>query len=587
MGERKVINKYYPHDFDPSRIPRRRRPRNEQTRVRMMLPMTLRCAACGEYLGRGTKFNARKEDDAGERYLGAIQVFRFYIRCPRCSAEIVFKTDPRNSDYAVESGATRGLQEPCRGGDGEAAAREEGGDAMAALEGRARDGRREMDADAALEEARELNARRARVAPEQVLESLQNRCRRAADGWEKLEQEADDALVKSIRFRNSAGYLKRIEEEDDREERGRVSVELAVHLDKTDANHQDHKRRRRQAAHRPIVLGSQGSGEMGERKVLNKYYPPDFDPSKIPRRRQPKNQQINVRMMLPMSIQCATCGTYIYKGTKFNSRKEDVVGETYLGIQIFRFYFKCTRCSAEITFKTDPQNSDYTVESGASRNFEPWREQDEAADNEKRKRDAEEMGDAMKALENRAMDSKQDMDILAALEEMRSMKSRHAGVSVDQMLEILKRSAHEKEEKAIAELDEEDEELIKSITFRNSGFYVKRIEDDDDDDDDDLVPGQSSTPIKINGSSESVTKPTDVLSKTNGSEGANKEGSKSWMPKFIVKPKSTSADPKRQKTESTAVEVSGKAPVAEQKSEPAIQTNVLQSLCQNYDSDSE
>nr|CAB3477465.1 unnamed protein product [Digitaria exilis] len=330
---------------------------------------------------------------------------------------------------------------------------------------------------------------------------------------------------------------------------------------------------------------------MGERKVLNKYYPPDFDPSKIPRRRQPKNQQIKVRMMLPMSIQCATCGTYIYKGTKFNSRKEDVVGETYLGIQIFRFYFKCTKCSSEITFKTDPQNSDYTVESGASRNFEPWRDQDEAADKEKRKRDAEEMGDAMKALENRAMDSKQDMDILAALEEMRSMKSRHAGVSIDQMLEILKRSAHEKEEKGIAELDEEDEELIKSITFRNSGFYVKRIEDDDDDDDD-LVSGQSSKTTKINGSSESVTKPTDVLSKTNGPEGANKEGSKSWMPKLIVKPKSTSVDPKRQKTESVDAQNNGKLPqnngklpVGEQKSEPAMQTNVLQSLCQNYDSD--
>ncbi|KAL5226915.1 hypothetical protein ABZP36_015180 [Zizania latifolia] len=327
---------------------------------------------------------------------------------------------------------------------------------------------------------------------------------------------------------------------------------------------------------------------MGERKVLNKYYPPDFDPLKIPRRRQPKNQQIKVRMMLPMSIRCGTCGTYIYKGTKFNSRKEDVEGEKYLGIQIFRFYFKCTRCSAEITFKTDPQNSDYTVESGASRNFEPWREEDEVADKEKRKRDEEEMGDAMKALENRAMDSKQDMDILAALEEMRSMKSRHAGVTVDQMLEILKRSAHDKEEKTVAELDEEDEELIKSITFRNSKDYVKRIEDDDDDDEDLVMPGQSSSTSKINGSSESAVNPTDILTKASGSEGANKEGNKSWpskMPKFIVKPKSTATDPqKKQKIETASASDNGKAPVAEERSEPAP-NNVLQSLCQNYDSD--
>ncbi|RLM93145.1 hypothetical protein C2845_PM08G17390 [Panicum miliaceum] len=138
--------------------------------------MTLRCASCGEYLGRGTKFNARKEDAAGSATWAA-------SRCPRCSAEIAFKTDPGNSDYAVESGAapraTTGF-----------------GDAMAALEARARAGRREMDADAdtALEEARSLSARRARVAPEQALESLHNRCR-AADGCEalrELEQEADE-----------------------------------------------------------------------------------------------------------------------------------------------------------------------------------------------------------------------------------------------------------------------------------------------------------------------------------------------------------------------------------------------------------
>ncbi|KAM0824507.1 hypothetical protein ACQ4PT_070156 [Festuca glaucescens] len=286
---------------------------------------------------------------------------------------------------------------------------------------------------------------------------------------------------------------------------------------------------------------------MGERKVLNKYYPPDFDPAKIPRRKQPKNQQIKVRMMLPMSIRCGTCGTYIYKGTKFNSRKEDCIGETYLGIQIFRFYFKCTRCSAEITFKTDPQNSDYTVESGASRNFEPWRAEDEVScgQREEKTRSGGD-GDAMRALENRANDSKQDMDILAALEEMRSMK--------------------------------------------NSKDYVKRIDDDDDDDEEFGIPGQSSVTGKTNGSSESVLNPTDVLTTTNGPESTNKEVKKtvaSKMPKFIVKPKPTAANPlKKQKTESAAVQDNGKAPVAAEEKSGASEekTNVLQSLCQ-YASD--
>ena len=59
--------------------------------------------------------------------------------------------------------------------------------------------------------------------------------------------------------------------------------------------------------------------------------------------------------LTPAHLARRTCGEYIYKGKKFNGRKETVQGEEYYGIKIFRFYIKCTGCSAEITFKTDPK----------------------------------------------------------------------------------------------------------------------------------------------------------------------------------------------------------------------------------------
>ncbi|CAH2066270.1 unnamed protein product, partial [Thlaspi arvense] len=71
-------------------------------------------------------------------------------------------------------------------------------------------------------------------------------------------------------------------------------------------------------------------------------------------------------------VRCNICGYYIFKGSKFNSRREDVTGEKYLGIQIFRFYFECPNCGEELIMKTNPQNSDCIVEYGATRYYEPW-----------------------------------------------------------------------------------------------------------------------------------------------------------------------------------------------------------------------
>ena len=147
---------------------------------------------------------------------------------------------------------------------------------------------------------------------------------------------------------------------------------------------------------------------MSERKVLTKYYPPDFDPSKITRQRGPKNagpKLMTVRLMAPYSMKCTHCGEFIYKGRKFNARKE-TTDEKYYNIAIFRFYIRCTRCSGEITFKTDPKNMDYECERGAKRNFEPWREAKLNEETEEERLDRiereEAERDAMKELETKA-----------------------------------------------------------------------------------------------------------------------------------------------------------------------------------------
>jgi len=208
---------------------------------------------------------------------------------------------------------------------------------------------------------------------------------------------------------------------------------------------------------------------MSERKVLNKYYPPDFDPALIPRRRGPKNHQQVVRLMAPFSMRCNTCGEYIYKGKKFNARKETVWGEEYYGIKIFRFYIKCTMCSAEITFKTDPKNTDYAAEHGASRNFEPWRDE-QAVEEEDRlaKMEAEE-NNPMKALENRTVDSKREMDILDALQDIRARNARHERLTngAHDPTELLDRIGVQEidPEELERRLEEEEDERIVSEVF--------------------------------------------------------------------------------------------------------------------------
>ncbi|KAG5189226.1 hypothetical protein JKP88DRAFT_302381 [Tribonema minus] len=72
--------------------------------IRFELPYNAWCEGCGRPLGKGTRFNAKKEK-AGAYF--TTTVWAFHMRCPSCSTEFVIKTDPKNSDYEFSAGIRR------------------------------------------------------------------------------------------------------------------------------------------------------------------------------------------------------------------------------------------------------------------------------------------------------------------------------------------------------------------------------------------------------------------------------------------------------------------------------------------------
>lgn len=255
-------------------------------------------------------------------------------------------------------------------------------------------------------------------------------------------------------------------------------------------------------------------------------------------------------ILTPPTRRCTTCGEYIYKGKKFNARKETVEGEDYYGIKIFRCvlawlfesnvsltthliaptidstsngtsswtfqrlckashgppYSASTLCSAEITFKTDPKNTDYLAEHGASRNFEPWRDEREVEEDRIAKLEEEE-NNPMKALENRTTDSKREMDILDALQDLRSRNARHeklgSALASEGKLESIvlgtEEDEEDEEERRLRLEAEEDERLVREVFSKVPGVAAVPSAPEDDS------PEESNTP---NGSTSVLPPPT-------------------------------------------------------------------------------
>lgn len=207
---------------------------------------------------------------------------------------------------------------------------------------------------------------------------------------------------------------------------------------------------------------------MSERKVINKYYPPDYDPSKIiKKKKKVKTGSASlqtVRLMTPFSMKCLNCGEYISKSKKFNARKENT-SESYLGMKIVRFHIKCPRCASEILFRTDPKSADYVLEFGAQKNYDSGNTnkimKEETQEETLERLEKEEEEAKRKELEK---DKKQ-----TSLEELEAKLNdiRHQQEVSEQIDEIRERNAKINERASNAELQKEiKEKMRKAATER-------------------------------------------------------------------------------------------------------------------------
>lgn len=134
------------------------------------------------------------------------------------------------------------------------------------------------------------------------------------------------------------------------------------------------------------------------------------------------------------------------------------------------------------------RNTDYVAEHGAARNFEPWRDPKlDDADDDKLARLEEEENNPMAALEHKAVDSKREMDILDALQDLKSRNARLDRAGRDGDGRVLERVSAGVEvgdralgkklgefEQARAREEEEDEEEIRRVFGRT---FVEGVPD--------------------------------------------------------------------------------------------------------------
>ncbi|CAG9815262.1 unnamed protein product [Phaedon cochleariae] len=121
---------------------------------------------------------------------------------------------------------------------------------------------------------------------------------------------------------------------------------------------------------------------MGERKGVNKYYPPDYDPrvgglnkflgthALRERARKIDKGIIIIRFEMPYNIWCEGCKNHIGMGVRYNAEKTKV--GMYYTTPVYEFKMKCHLCDNHFVIRADPANLDYVIQTGARRQENRW-----------------------------------------------------------------------------------------------------------------------------------------------------------------------------------------------------------------------
>ncbi|XP_036278733.1 probable splicing factor YJU2B isoform X1 [Pipistrellus kuhlii] len=207
---------------------------------------------------------------------------------------------------------------------------------------------------------------------------------------------------------------------------------------------------------------------MGERKGVNKYYPPDFNPEKHGslnryhkshplRERARKLSQgiLIIRFEMPYNIWCDGCKNHIGMGVRYNAEKKKV--GNYYTTPVYRFRMKCHLCVNYIEMQTDPANCDYVIVSGAQRKEERWDMEDneQVLTTEHEKKQKLET-DAMFRLEHGEADRS---TLKKALPTLSHIQEAQSAWKDDFALNSMLRKRFREKKKALQEEEERDQAL--------------------------------------------------------------------------------------------------------------------------------